>query len=42
VREPLETRHWLTAAGIGALIVTVVGLGVDVGMAALVIVCVLG
>jgi di/tricarboxylate transporter len=41
VREPLETRHWLTAAGIGALIVTVVGLGVDVGMAALVIVCVL-
>ena len=39
--EPLETRHWLTTVGIGALIVTVVGLGVDVGMAALVIVCVL-
>jgi len=39
--EPLERRHWLTTAGIGALIVTVVGFGVDVGMAALIIVAVL-
>jgi hypothetical protein len=39
--EPLERRHWLTTVGIGALIVTVAGFGVDVGMAALVIVTVL-
>jgi len=39
--EPLETRHWITGAGIAALIASVAGFGVDVGMAALVIVCVL-
>jgi di/tricarboxylate transporter len=33
--EPLETRHWLTAAAIAALIVAVAGFGLDVGMVAL-------
>jgi di/tricarboxylate transporter len=33
----MDRRHWLTAAGIVALIVTVAGLGLDVGMMALVI-----
>ncbi|MGE0593925.1 MAG: SLC13 family permease [Vicinamibacterales bacterium] len=39
--EPLETRHWLTTAGIAALIVSVAGFDVNVGMAALIIVSVL-
>jgi di/tricarboxylate transporter len=34
---PLERAHWITVAGIVALIVSVAGLGVNVGMAALVI-----
>ncbi len=34
---PMETRHWLTTAGIALLIVTVAGLGLDVGMMALII-----
>ena len=34
---PLETRHWLTTAGIVLLIVTVAGLGLNVGMMALII-----
>ncbi|HEX6997501.1 MAG TPA: SLC13 family permease [Gammaproteobacteria bacterium] len=38
---PMEWRHWVTAAGIAALIATVVGLGLDVGMMALVIATVL-
>jgi di/tricarboxylate transporter len=33
----METKHWLTSAGIGALIVTVAGFGLDVGLVALVI-----
>jgi di/tricarboxylate transporter len=33
----LEPRHWLTTAGIGALIVAVAGFGLNVGMCALVI-----
>ncbi|HEU4617097.1 MAG TPA: SLC13 family permease [Gammaproteobacteria bacterium] len=37
----LEPRHWLTAAGIAALVAAVVGLGLDVGMAALTIATVL-
>ncbi|HEY8521497.1 MAG TPA: SLC13 family permease [Gammaproteobacteria bacterium] len=39
--SPMEWRHWLTAAGIAALIATVVGFGLDVGMMALVIATVL-
>jgi di/tricarboxylate transporter len=35
--RPLERAHWFTVAGIAALIVSVAGLGVNVGMAALVI-----
>lgn len=31
----METRHWLTASGIGVLIVAVAGFGLDVGMIAL-------
>jgi di/tricarboxylate transporter len=38
---PMETRHWLTAAGIGVLIAAVAGFEVDVGMAALIIAAVL-
>jgi di/tricarboxylate transporter len=34
---PLEARHWLTALGIGALIVAVAGLELNVGMCALII-----
>jgi di/tricarboxylate transporter len=34
---PLERAHWITVAGIVALIVSVAGFGVNVGMAALVI-----
>jgi di/tricarboxylate transporter len=37
----METRHWLTAAGIVALIVAVAGFGANVGMVALVIAVVL-
>ena len=37
VADPLEARHWLTAAGIAALIGGVVGLKLDVGLVALVI-----
>jgi di/tricarboxylate transporter len=35
--EPMTRRHWLTALGIGLLIVAVVGFSVDVGMAAIII-----
>ena len=35
--NPLETRHWLTVAGIVVLIVTVAFMGVNVGMAAIII-----
>ena len=35
--EPFETKHWLTTIGIGALVVTVVGFSVEVGMAAIII-----
>jgi di/tricarboxylate transporter len=35
--NPLETRHWLTVAGIVVLIVAVAFLGVNVGMAAIII-----
>jgi di/tricarboxylate transporter len=38
---PMERRHWLTVAGIVALIVSVAGFGVNVGMAALVIASIL-
>jgi di/tricarboxylate transporter len=34
---PFERAHWLTAAGIGALIVGVAGFGLDTGMMALII-----
>jgi di/tricarboxylate transporter len=34
---PLEPRHWLTTAGIGALIVAVAGFELNVGMCALII-----
>lgn len=37
----MEPTHWLTAAGIAALIVVVAGFGVNVGLAALVIAAVL-
>jgi di/tricarboxylate transporter len=37
VADPLEPRHWLTAAGIAALILGVAGFGLDVGLVALVI-----
>lgn len=40
-QEAFEQRHWLTAAGIGTLIVCVAGFGVNVGMAALIIVTLL-
>jgi di/tricarboxylate transporter len=33
----MDTRHWLTAAGIGVLIATVAGLGLNVGMMGLII-----
>ncbi len=35
--QPMETRHWLTAAGIAALIVAVAGFRQDVGMVALIV-----
>ena len=35
--EPMEPRHWLTAAGIAALIVGVAGFGLNVGMVALIL-----
>jgi hypothetical protein len=38
---PMETTHWVTLAGIGALIVGVAGFGMHVGMTALVISAVL-
>ena len=38
---PMDTRHWLTVAGIVMLIVSVAGFGTDVGMTALVIAAVL-
>jgi di/tricarboxylate transporter len=40
-REPFEPRHWLTSAGIAALIVAVVGFSIDVAMAAIVIASIL-
>lgn len=39
--EAFESRHWITAAGIAALVIAVVGFSVDVGMAAIVIAAVL-
>ena len=33
----MEARHWLTTAGIGALIVSVAGFGLNVGMVAIII-----
>ena len=38
---PMDTRHWLTVAGIVMLIVCVAGFGMDVGMTALIIAAVL-
>jgi di/tricarboxylate transporter len=38
---PMESRHWLTAAGIGILIVAVVGFRLNVGMVALLVATVL-
>ncbi len=35
--EPMTTQHWLTAAGIAALIVAVAGFGQNVGMVALIV-----
>ena len=35
--EPLEARHWLTSAGIAALIIAVAGFRLDVGLVALVL-----
>jgi di/tricarboxylate transporter len=35
--EPMETRHWLTALGIVALIVAVAGFALNVGMVALIV-----
>ena len=35
--EVMENRHWLTTAGIIALVITVAGLGMNVGMMALII-----
>jgi di/tricarboxylate transporter len=35
--SPLELRHWLTASGIGALIVAVTGFDLNVGMVALIV-----
>ncbi len=37
VGQPMETRHWLTGAGIVALIVGVAGFRQDVGMVALIV-----
>ena len=38
---PMERRHWITAAGIAALVVTVAGFGLNVGMMAIIIAAVL-
>jgi di/tricarboxylate transporter len=35
--EPMEPRHWLTAAAIAALIAAVAGVGLNVGMVALIL-----
>ena len=35
--EPMSTQHWVTAAGIVALIVAVAGFGLNVGMVAIVV-----
>ena len=35
--EPMDTRHWVTTAGIAALIVSVAGFGMNVGMMAIII-----
>jgi len=35
--EPMDVRHWLTAAGIVALIAAVAGFGLNVGMVAIVV-----
>ena len=35
--EPMTTQHWLTAAGVVALIAAVAGFGVNVGMVALIV-----
>jgi di/tricarboxylate transporter len=39
--EPMTTQHWLTAAGVGALIVAVAGFRQNVGMVALIVATVL-
>lgn len=39
--QTFETRHWLTTAGIAALIIAVVGFAVDVGVAAIIIAAIL-
>ncbi|MGD8809816.1 MAG: SLC13 family permease [Gammaproteobacteria bacterium] len=39
--DAFETRHWLTTAGIAALVIAVVGFSVDVGVAAIIIAAVL-
>ncbi len=39
--EPMTTAHWLTAAGVVALIVAVAGFGLNVGMVALIVATVL-
>ena len=39
--EVMETRHWVTAAGIAMLVATVAGLGLNVGMMAIIIATVL-
>ena len=37
VIEGMDTRHWLTTSGIAALIISVAGLGLNVGMMAIII-----
>lgn len=39
--QTFETRHWLTTAGIAALVIAVVGFAIDVGVAAIVIAAIL-
>jgi di/tricarboxylate transporter len=39
--QTFETRHWLTTAGIAALVIAVVGFAVDVGVAAIIIAAIL-
>ena len=39
--ETMDTRHWLTTTGIGALIISVAGFGMNVGMVGLIIATIL-